>query len=179
MVSFHWRDYTHRHICPHWEFMQLQQGWDAFIHYAWWKVGARSLLAPLVCFAVNDVQYENYGIWTIWAVQLLQNYCLEAWRTLEWNWITTSVPRAHHTCVAAGWVPGHWIHNAPIGGRFCVGIILKEGQRLPTISTLRNMIAKEFTLRPRVEAQEIVTATTRAVELAELYQLLKTSWKLA
>jgi len=81
--------------------------------------------------------------------------------------------------VAAGWVPGHWIHNAPIGGRFCVGIILKEGQRLPTISTLRNMIAKEFTLRPRVEAQEIVTATTRAVELAELYQLLKTSWKLA
>lgn len=101
MVSFHWRDYTHRHICPHWEFMQLQQGWDAFIHYAWWKVGARSLLAPLVCFAVNDVQYENYGIWTIWAVQLLQNYCLEACRTCkeEWNWITISVPSAHHTCV--------------------------------------------------------------------------------
>lgn len=89
MVSFHCRDYTHRRICSHWEFMQSSllycrwHGWDAFIHYAWWKVGARSLLAPLLCFAVNDVQYENYGIWTIWVVQLLQNFCLETCRTCK------------------------------------------------------------------------------------------------
>jgi hypothetical protein len=59
--------------------------------------------------------------------------------------------------VAAGWIPGHWIHNAPTSSRFCLGVSLKKGQRLPTISTLWNVIAKQFTLRPRVEVQEIVT----------------------
>jgi hypothetical protein len=127
-------------------------------------------------YNMKTTEFEQFGLCNFFRTFVLKHAELAK---EELNWITTSVPRAHHTCVAAGWIPGHWIHNAPTSSRFCVGIILKKGQRLPTISILWNMIAKQFTLKPRVEVQEIVTATTRAVELAELHQLPKTSWKLA
>jgi hypothetical protein len=74
-------------------------------------------------YNMKTTEFEQFGLCNFFRTIVLKHAELAK---EELNWITTSVARAHHTCVAAGWIPGHWIHNAPNQQQILCGHHIKK-----------------------------------------------------